>query len=151
MVNNRKYSRLETMHEESMLVERCGLSETGTLKSLALGLSWATKSNHPVRPGATSAIKINPKSNQNQPESIQNQFKIDLGGSGRPPIDSGAPQEEVGTRPERPRTRSGRTKSTLGTTRGAPRQPKNIPAALPRRSRGSPGATQDARQVRSCC
>ena len=32
------------MHEESILVERCSLSETGTSKSLALGLSLAAKS-----------------------------------------------------------------------------------------------------------
>ena len=73
-----------------------------------------------------------------EPESSQNRSKIDLGGSGRPRIDSGAPQKARGTHPERPRTRWGRPNGVLGTTPGAPRQPKNTPGALLGRSRGDP-------------
>ena len=79
-----------------------------------------------------------------EPESIQNRSKIDLGGSGRPRIDSGAPQKAHGTHPEQPRTRSGRPNGALGTTPGAPRQPKNTPGALLGRPRGDPRRSLNA-------
>ena len=79
-----------------------------------------------------------------EPESNQNWSKIDLGGSGRPRIDSGAPQKARETHPEQPRTRSGRPNGALGTTQGAPRQPKNTPGALPGRPRGDPRRSLNA-------
>ena len=107
------------MHEESMLVERCGLSETGTSKSLALGLSWAAKSSHPACPGATSAAKIDPKSNQNRSKIDPNS---NLGDRGVP----GSIQERLKKQP-------GRTQNGQGRVRDAPR-------ALS----GRPGVFQDS-------
>ena len=130
----RNISKLETMHEESMLVERCSLSETGTSKSLALGLSLAAKSSYPVR---------------QHPKSSQNGSKIDpksiLADRGVP----GSIQERLRKQPGRAqnglRTHSRCPKSALGTARNAPRQPKNTPGVLPGQSQDAPGATQDAR------
>ena len=89
-----------------MLVERCDLSETGTLKSLALGLSWAAKSSHPACPGATSAAKIDSKSNQNRskigPKSI-------LGDRGVP----GSIQDRLKKRPGRAQNGQGRVRDAL--------------------------------------
>ena len=136
-----------------MLVERCGLSETGTSKSLALGLPWAAKSSHPARPGATSAAKIHPKSNQNRskigPKSI-------LGDRGVP----GSIQERLKKQP-------GRTQNGQGRVRDAPRALSGRPGVFQERpntfqvrsqdapkvilqgyicpKKGSPGATQNAR------
>ena len=117
------------MHEESMLVERCGLSETGTSKSLALGLSWAAKSSHPACPGATSAAKIDPKSNQNRskitPKSI-------LGDRGVP----GSIQERLKKRP-------GRTPNDQGRVWDAPRALSGRPGVL----QDSPRTLQERSQV----
>ena len=126
------------MHEESMLVERCGLSETGTSKSLALGLSWAAESSHPACPEATSAAKIDPKSNQNRsnigPKSI-------LGDRGVP-----------GSIQERLKKPAGRTQKGQGCVRdgptvlsGRPRVLQDSPRTLQERSWDAPEVTQDAR------
>ena len=122
------------MHEESMLVERCGLSETGTSKSLALGLSWAAKSSHPARPGATSAAKIDPKSNQNRskigPKSI-------LGDRGV----SGSIQERLKKRP-------GRTQNDQGCVRDGPRALSGRPGVLQDSPRTLQERSWDAPEVR---
>ena len=68
-----------------MLVERCSLSETGTLRSLALGLSLAAKSSYPVRQQPKSSQncpKIGPKSileDRGAPGSIQERLGKQLG------------------------------------------------------------------------
>ncbi len=122
------------MHEESMLVERCGLSETGTSKSLALGLPWAAGSSHPARPGATSAAKIHPKSNQNRskmdPKSI-------LGDRGVP----GSIQEGLKKQP-------GRIQNGQGCVQDAPRALSGRPGVFQARPTTLQVRSQDAPEVR---
>ena len=127
-------AELETMHEESMLVERCGLSETGTSKSLALGFSWANKSSNPACPGATSAAKINPKLNQNR-------FKISrksiLGDRGVP-----------GSIQERLKKRRGHAQNGQGRIRDAPRVLSGRPGVFQDSPRTFQVRYQDAPEVR---
>ena len=115
------------MHEESMLVERCGLSETGTSKSLALGLSWAAKSSHPACPGATSAAKIDPKSNQNRSQMIV--------------INKSVQNRSWGIRASPDRFRSASKSS-----QDAPRAAKDAFGTPQRRSRGDPGCSKTAQE-----
>ena len=119
------------MHEESMLVERCGLSETGTSKSLALGLSWTAKSSHPARPGATSAAKIDAKSNQSRskinPKSI-------LGDRGVP----GSIQERLKKPPGRAQNGQGRVRDAPRAFSGRPRAFQDSPRTLQERSWDAP-------------
>ena len=87
-----------------------------------------------------------------EPESIQNRSKIDLGESGRPRIDSGAPQEAAGTHPERPRTHSGRPKSALGTSWAAQDCLQERPGGARGTSRnpgGRPRGTNCSTEVRT--
>ena len=119
------------MHEESMLVERCGLSETGTSKSLALGLSWAAKSSHPARPGATSAAKIDAQLKQNRskigPKSI-------LGVRGVP----GSLQERLKKQPGRTQNGQGRVRDTPRALSGRPGMFQDSPRTLQERSWDAP-------------
>ena len=119
------------MHEESMLVERCGFSETGTSKSLALGLSRAAKSSHPACPGVTSAAKIDPKSNQNRskidPKSI-------LGDRGVP----GSIRERLKKRPGRTQNGQGRVRDASRALSGRPGGLQDSPKTLQERSWDAP-------------
>ena len=119
-----------------MLVERCGLSETGTSKSLALGLSWAAKSSHPACPGATSAAKIDPKSNQNRskigPKSI-------LGDRGVP----GSIQERLKKQPGRTQNGQGRVRDALRALSGRPGVLQDSPKTLQERSWDAPEVRLD--------
>ena len=119
------------MHGESMLVERCGSSETGTSKSLALGLSWAVTSSHPACPAATSAATIDPKSNQNRskinPKSI-------LGDRGVP----GSIQERLKKRPGRTQNGQGLVWDAPRTLSGRPGVPQDSPRTLQERSWDAP-------------
>ena len=119
------------MHEESMLVVRCGLSETGTSKSLALRLLWAANSSHPARPGAISAAKIDPKSNQNRskigPKSI-------LGDRGVP----GSLQERLKKPAGRTQNGQGRVRDAPTVLSGRPRVLQDSPRTLQERSRDAP-------------
>ena len=121
------------MHEESMLIERCNLSETGTSKSLVLGLSWAAKSSHPACPGATSAAKIDPKSNQNRsnigPKSI-------LGDRGVP----GSIQERLKKRPGRTQNGQGHVRDAPRALSAGPGRPKTRPKTCSDRSWDAPVA-----------
>ena len=119
------------MHEESMLVERCCLSETGTSKSLALGLSWAAKSSHPACPGATSAAKIDPKSNQNQ---IKIGSKSILGDRGVP----GSIQERLKKQPGRTQNGQGRVQDALRALLGRPGVLQDSSRTLQERSWDAP-------------
>ena len=119
------------MHEKSTLVERCGLSETGTLKSLALGLSWAAKSSHPACPEATSAAKIDPKSNQNR--SKINRKSI-LGDRGVP----GSIQERLKKPPGRAQNGQGRVRDAPTALSGRPRVLQDSPRTLQERSWDAP-------------
>ena len=114
-----------------MLVERCSLSATGPSKSLALGLFVGAKSCHPARPGATSATKIVPKSNQNQskigPKSI-------LGDRGVP----GSIQERLKKQPGRTQNGQGRVRDAPGALSGRPGVLQDSPSTFQERCRDAP-------------
>ena len=120
---------LETMHEESMLVERCSLSETGKSKSLALGLSWAGQLNRAIQRA---------KERPEQPKSNQNRTKIGPKSILR---DRGVPesiQERLKKQPGRTQNGQGRVRDAPTALSGRPRVFQHSPKTLQERSWDAP-------------